>query len=384
MELKNYDYTNGPYYSSKKYDIHPLSKNGFNQYIGNESYMHQYLNNHFTANKIEKLNKELDGKFNINHDITNNPKYPIDNIANDNLITISNNKNNLNNYNYNCREEGKNEDLNNNDNNKKIRPKTSNIYSQKNRNMNLNNINDFNSNNNNFNTTNSKINSIKGNNNTLNNNNNKKSFANSNNNFNTFCSKVKFLKKKNNERNINLDFNPFKTDNSNNNLFKRYNKTNKNFSGLSTNTSKSTKKIGFDLNNIPRLLKENNNTNNDNNSPNDKDSKLNNPTNQFTKRLIQSCKGRRPNNFEIQNKNFNADLMQKIKTENQRLKEIYLSDKKRVSKKENFPKVTFIADQPHLIIKDLGYGEENKLLKGKIETSSNLSVPNKNAFILRK
>jgi len=291
MELKNYDYTNGPYFSSKKYDIHPLSNNGFTQYIGNESYMHQYLNNHYTDDKINKLNKELDGKnIDINHDIiTNNRRIPIDNIAKENLITISNN--NINNANNNNFQNANNNELTSNNNNNsnnnnfsesekrinnKIRPKSSNVYSQKSRiNLNLNsNVDNYNNNNNNdnpysFTQKNSCMNSTK----------NSKSksklkiknpFNNNINNY-SYSSNVKFLNRQNNPI---LNFDPFKNDSE----------FNKNF------TSKSKIKGAFDLNNIPRLKKTNEENNNNNNL-----------FNQFTKRLIQTCKGRRPNNFEIKN-----------------------------------------------------------------------------------
>jgi hypothetical protein len=405
MELKNYDYTGGPYFSSKKYDIHPLSKNGFTQYIGTDSYVHQYLNNHITDKKIIKLNKELEGKnFNLNNNynkdsMTNNKKITIDNekysdyntekINNsnnhnvDNYSKNSNNENfsdnnynnndkdnnNGNNYNYNYNEKENNNYNNNNRINRssnineklinsKMRPKTSNPLSNKTNkkvNLNLELKEDANYNNNLFTVTrknsfmqstkNSKLKS-------------KPFFNNENNNINNFSNKVKFLNSNNNNnKKPILDFEPF---------------NNKSYSVFSNNfKSKSKIKGNFDINNIPRLHKtiDENNYNN------------HNPLNQLTKRLIQTCKGRRPNNYEINYQNEDIKLMQNIKNENERLKEIFFSDKKnRISKKESFPKVAFIADQPHLIIKEFRYGDENKiLLKGK-----NFSNKNNNIYSTKK
>lgn len=44
MDLEDYDYGNRPYTTAKIFDIHALSKDGFNQYIGPNSYAHNYLN----------------------------------------------------------------------------------------------------------------------------------------------------------------------------------------------------------------------------------------------------------------------------------------------------------------------------------------------------
>ncbi len=44
MDFSDFEYGSQPYTTSKIFDVHALSNEGFNKYIGPESYSHKYLN----------------------------------------------------------------------------------------------------------------------------------------------------------------------------------------------------------------------------------------------------------------------------------------------------------------------------------------------------
>lgn len=60
MELEEYSYGSHPYLASRIFDVHALSNDGFNQYIGSNSYTHKYLS---------KLTPKILNSFHYNHNV---------------------------------------------------------------------------------------------------------------------------------------------------------------------------------------------------------------------------------------------------------------------------------------------------------------------------
>lgn len=311
MKMKSYDYTKRPYSTIQKYDIHPLSKNGFKQYLGNESYIHQYLGNK-NPNRIENLQKE-----NIEKEIKNetekelsinnseiNKNIPFDYNEKDNIRSF-NSKNSKINFNKNLKSEKilKNYDTLETNSEKSTKSITNKI-SQKNKFNSFNKIRPktsyINTNTNGFNMNDIEEISAK----TF----QSKKLNNQTRFKNNYSSKIKLIEKYKNSI-FDLDLDKFEL--------------NKNYE-VKGNLNKS------------------------------------NAVNQLNKRLIQSCKGRNSNNInDFSNKDSH------LKNENERLKEIFSNQtNNNFLKIKNLPKVSYIADQPKLVIRQFGYGGENKFLGG--------------------
>lgn len=61
MDLFDFEYGTQPYITSKVFDVHALSNEGFNKYIGPESYAHNYLNK--LSGKLKNKNNNSSFKF---------------------------------------------------------------------------------------------------------------------------------------------------------------------------------------------------------------------------------------------------------------------------------------------------------------------------------
>ncbi len=398
MELKQFDYTKRPYTSSKVYDVFPLSREGFSQYIGNDSYTHKFIKTKFDSKTIEKLygtqatmensNQHLNQNFSHNN-CNNFKKETIDNknfIENEKTIAyspikeeydfkkIESLKNNLipKNDNSYLNKTSKNFYTKNNDLKNTFANTITNNFQEsgfKNKqfkdeigNFKNNNLKEFHSDkksncyssyiNHSKKTDDSKTQSKKDNNKNSNKSNlnkflylrtniNKKNNPRENIRFDTnYASDIEFIKK---NQNLFFDFSP-KEDNYE---FKR-----------------KKKYEGFESFNIPRIE----------NSQKD----LSKPSFQYTQRIVKSCYGRRKEKNKnspitkdlVLNNNKdqieNDKITNKIKEENERLKKILNNQtNKDFLMKGNMPKISYVALQPKLIIKKFGLGGEGKYFGGK-------------------
>jgi len=406
MELKQFDYSKNPYTSSKIFDVHPLSRDGFTQYLSNDSYAHRYIKNKFDSKILEKiygaesskqnsqqnlynLTNKIDSKYNI-YDNQNNQNnqinkkdneepyeeknnFILEKNENSELKTIESLKNNLlpnrKNTNFN--------NSNSNNDNKKINSNTEIIKeinfdkgTEIHADNNLNNLEDFRSQSkrncyssynsiSNRKTDMSKTNYSKNSGFNGNNNTNK-------NNLLKFLSIKKQLDKKHNpkdnirwekdyasnieylKKNQNLFFDIANEENNNNLRKKKYD--------------------GFESFNIPRLENI--------------QADASKPAFQYTQRLVKSCIGRRKenstnNNFlnnqnNLVNENTNKEeennkqrVVEKIKEENEKLKNILnMQTNKDFLYRGNMPKISYVALQPKLVIKKFGLGGDGKFLGG--------------------
>jgi len=398
MDLNEYDYTKRPYTSSKIYNVFPLSRNGFNQYISNDSYTHKYIKNKYDTRFIEKIlldeasqpktfenfypsiskgngntktknhnnemiKKKLESKEDNNLILTEKDDIDLKNIENlkNDLLPHDDRKSNINNYinhdcfynekNKNILQEEKLKDMNyNNSNNKNysILSKDNNLsefhqeskrecYSSYNR---VTKKTDF---------TKSTLNSKKNNLNkflNLRNGLNKKFEKNQNVRWDTnYASNIELLK---NNQKLFFDFNPREDS-------------------IASQSKKHSN--GFESFNIPRL--ENIEANSSK------------PSFRYTQRIAKSCigdkKGNNENNLikydnitkEIKPENSketesNDKFIEKIKVENEKLKRI-LNTQTNIEflNKGSMPKISFVATQPKLIIKKFGLGGDGKFLGGK-------------------
>lgn len=394
MELKQFDYAKNPYTSSKVYDIHPLSGDGFSQYISNDSYTHKFIKNKFDAKILEKTyGIETTRPSTAQHNFYNSKDK-----LNSNYETFRNQSNQ--NYNSNNYNETNNKDkLNNLELKKNIETLKSELLSNNNNNNNFNNTtNNFNKNdyideinfnsNNNFNNnydnnveedfrSQSKRSSYSSY-NRINNNKTDLSKTNYSSSRGNKTNLIKFLSMK---KNLNKKHNPkdnirWETNYASNIA---YLKKNQNllfdFNPHEENSNYYTRKKkhdGFESFNIPRL-------------ENIK-SDASKPASQYTQRLVKSCIGRRKeisiNNNINDNGNINDDnnnnfiknhhtnfienelmIVEKIKEENQKLKNILNTQtNKDFLNRGNMPKISNIALQPKLVIKKFGLGGEGKFL----------------------
>ena len=390
MELNQFDYTRNPYTSSKVYDIYPLSRDGFSQYISSDSYTHKYIKNKFDADILEKA-------YGIETSRPNNTQqnfYNSSDKLNRNYETFQNqtNQNNNSNNKHNITEtyKEKHEILEN----KNIETLKSELLPNK---FNNNNTN-FSKTTNDFNKTenNKDINFEHANINNYNNNNNSEDFHsqikrncyssyNRISNKKTDLSKLNYTSSRGNKNNLdkflsmkkNLNIKHNTKDSmrwdtnypsnieflkKNQNLFFDFDPQEENL-----NLSRKKKHDGFESFNIPRL--ENIQTD------------ASKPAYQYTQRLVKSCVGKRKenstnnlwsyqsnlanNNKEIQENNGQM-IVEKIKEENKKLKHILNTQtSKDFLKRGNMPKISYVALQPKLVIKKFGLGGEGKFLGGK-------------------
>jgi len=403
MELKQFDYTKRPYTSSKVYDVFPLSRDGFSQYISNDSYTHKYIKNKFDSQILEKLYG----------DETSMQKTNLQNFYN------SNHHNNI----------SQNNQIKNNQNNneeKKI------INSSKKDDLEINKLESLkmnllpkNTNNNFYKTTNDF---------SINNNNLKNTLSNLNQNNKISRINEQIYNKKNvdqgqSENEINKNFEDVNTDNkrncyssynritkktdisrtqSNGNLYKKTNSSRSNLDNIKNNLNKKhnikenirfdtnyasdidfikrNQKLFFDFNpkeeNIDTQRKKKYDGFESFNVPRLENSQLDitKPSFQYTQRIAKSCIGKRKeNNNKIANpflnqykdenileKHNNEKISLKIKEENEKLKKILNTQtNKDFLLRGNMPKISYVALQPKLIIKKFGLGGEGKFLGGK-------------------
>lgn len=423
MELKQYDYTKDPYTSSKAYDVFPLSKDGFTQYIGNDSYTHRYIKNKFDSKILEKIYGTNDftnlktqqnfhssaNKFNPNNEnfemqknkINYNENYTEPNKDKVNDIYGKNKNENSENKNLETLKKDllpKNLNSNNNINNKESKNGFAQNF-EKIKEISFNDKLYLDENNNNINDDKDDIRSQSKRNcyssynkvankkaeimsktfyskNSAFNISNKKNYPDNNNNYNNSKSNnlLKFLsikKQFNKKKNLNNDNTRWEKDyvsnieylKKNQNLFFDIDPNEENINYL-----RKKKYDGFESFNIPRL--ENINVD------------ASKPAFQYTQRLVKSCIGKRKenatnNNFlNFINNNFNdkneaeqsnqVKVVEKIKEENEKLKNILnMQTNKDFLNRGNMPKISYVASQPKLVIKKFGLGGQGKFLGGK-------------------
>jgi len=408
MELKLFDYTKDPYTYSKVYDIHPLSKEGFTKYIGNDSYTHKYIKNKYDAKTLEKIyGIEINRPSNNTQQNFNNSNFKL----NSNYEIFQNQTSHKNNKNETNKEKNENSVVKNLDTLKsELLPKsntTNNFYKNENRkeinfesnhtyedsNNKNNNKNDYNhledlrseSKRNcysSYNRNNSKKTDLnktnftsRGSSGLYKTNMNKNISSNSNinkNNLNKFLSMRKKLNNKHNpkdnmrwETNYAMNIDYLK---KNQNLFFDFNPQDENL--INFNNRNKKKHDGFESFNIPRL--ENIQVD------------ASKPAFHYTQRLVKSCTGRKTekstyNDSSLQN-NLNKKskgmllpehdekmiIGEKIIEENAKLKSILNAQtNKDFLKQVNMPKISYVALQPKLIVKEFGLGGEGKFLGAK-------------------
>ena len=338
IDIDQYSYTKEPFSTGKSFVIKPLDESGIKAYYNDdEAHTKTYLDK-LNPRMLRKIHNELNNRhsefnYEANKALSNNTNVQINESSNNNFVD-------------------NNEDINNNNNN----------------NYNNNNFK------NNFNVTNNNFNNI-----------NNCDLASNKSNFKkdtTYkykpldqklaafgCSNFgkKFNNTIQNPSNSfkNLRFGTTSYDNFYSNRNKCYNqeKHNSNY-----------KKSEFESYNVPRILKKDNYNNN---------IKQNIKYNDFYKRCINSISnGFFRNNFietDVKSNNFaneeERQLDYKLNLENNRLKNIiskqtnneYLKEKK-------LPRLSYIADQPNIIIKNTGIG--NSKFMGNNYNPHNFNLAN--------
>lgn len=398
MELKQFDYTKNPYATSKVYDIHPLSRDGFTQYISNDSFTHRYIKNKFDSKILERIYGVETSRPNTSHQNYYNSNNKL-NSNYDNYQSQTNpnyNKTNINVNDPHDKYERLNSDFEKNENMcelKNIENLKSNLFPNNTSSdlYNYNNKNNFSERNHNLNNNNkldngdnynldhfrqsnrncySSYNRAPSLNRKTNYSNGEGSNGNKNN-LHKFLNMKKNLNKKHNPKdNIRWETNyPSNIEylKKNQNLFFDFNPNEENLNSF----SRKKKYDGFESFNIPRL--------------DNLQADASKPAFHYTQRLVKSCIGRRKENSnninhknnpgnEVNSANSNPKdeenneqvTVEKIKEENQKLKNILnMQTNKDFLRTGNMPKISYVALQPKLVIKKFGLGGQGKFLGGK-------------------